>query len=603
MNSIMKKAFAFIMLLVSIMASANDHFTFETAGELNTLVRINEQKHYVLLPIEERAPELWMKVIYNNKQVDKICVRLAQNTVDYYVPYDLSRYDVRQLVLDVRLTDNRIWRRAGHEWLEKICLSDSFDTENVEPYRPSFHHTPAYGWMNDPNGMFYDPKTGLWHLYFQYNPYGSMWQNMTWGHSESKDLLHWVYKGLAIVPNDFGTIFSGSCVIDHNNTAGFGEDAIIALYTSAGEYQCQSLAYSHDGGNTFTPYERNPILTADLPDFRDPNMFWNEETQEWNLVLACDQEMRFFTSKNLIDWKYESAFGKGFGSHEGVWECPDLFKLKVEGTNEEKWVLLCNINPGGPFGGSATQYFVGDWDGHVFSCKKYHDAKLGDSKWLDFGMDHYATVSFSGAPEGRTTVVAWMSNWLYANDVPTQQYRSANSLPRDLYLYKGVDGEYYVGVRASKETAALRGKKAVAASFTAASKPVSYKMEMPSVIDFIIKNQNAEAVHIAMTNARGEKTVMTYDLKEGSFTTNRIQSGKTSFSGSFAGATVTPILNKVQNTVKLTLFIDNCSVEAFGDDTWCQTNLIFPSVPYNHISVWTEEGKAQVSMTEWQISK
>lgn len=583
------------MLLAAFSASATaGQFTFNDAGELNTLVRINEQKHYVLLPIEERAPELTIRVIYNNRQVDRIVVRLAQNTVDYYVPFDLSEYDVNQLVLDVRQTDNRIWRRNAHDWHEKICLSDTFDTANVEKYRPAYHHTPAYGWMNDPNGMVYDPKTGLWHLYFQYNPYGSMWQNMTWGHSESRDLLHWEYKGISIIPNDLGQIFSGSCVIDHNNTAGFGEDAIIALFTSAGEYQSQSLAYSHDGGNHFTLYERNPILVADIPDFRDPNMFWNEETGEWNLVLACDQEMRFYTSPNLIDWTYQSAFGKGYGNHEGVWECPDLMRLPVEGTNDYKWVLICNINPGGPFGGSATQYFVGQWDGHTFTCEDHEE------KWLDYGRDHYATVSFSGAPNGRAVVLAWMSNWQYANDVPTYQYRSANSLPRDLYLYKGTDGRTYAGVRASEETSNLYGQLTLNKTVNANAKPATLRMKMPSVIDVTIRNKDAEAVNLVMSNARGERVTMTYDLKEGSFTTNRTLGGNYKFSGAFGSSTVTPIMHKTGNEIHLQIFVDNCSVEVFGDNKWSQTNLIFPSVPYNHLSVSTSDGTATVVVKEYE---
>lgn len=594
MKKLFLTAVAALCLALCYAEDATPTFTFEDAGEWNTLVRINEQKHYVLLPIEERAPELWVRVIYNNKQVDKICVRLAQNTVDYYVPYDLSAYDVRQLVLDVRQTDNRIWRREQHDWHKKICLSDTYDVTNVEKYRPAYHHTPAYGWMNDPNGMYYDPQTKLWHLYYQYNPYGSMWQNMTWGHSTSSDLLHWDYKGLAIVPNDLGTIFSGSCVIDHNNTAGFGADAVIALYTSAGEYQSQSLAYSTDGGMTFTPYARNPILVADLPDFRDPNMFWNEDTKEWNLVLACDQEMRFYTSPNLINWKYESAFGAGFGNHEGVWECPDLMKLKVEGTDQYKWVLLCNINPGGPFGGSATQYFVGDWDGHKFTC----DDRV--EKWLDYGRDHYATVSFSGAPEHRNVVMAWMSNWQYANDVPTYQYRSANSLPRDLYIYKGTDKNYYVGVRASSETQALRGKLISQKTVQASAKPVSLKMQMPSLIDVTVQNKSAEAFTLTMSNVRGEQVVMTYDMKEGAFTTNRTQGGNYKFSGAFGGTTLTPIVHKTGNSIHLQIFVDNCSVEVFGDDKWSQTNLIFPSVPFSRLAVSTDSGAASISIREYE---
>lgn len=198
-------------------------------------------------------------------------------------------------------------------------------------------------------------KDGVWHLYFQYNPYGSQWENMTWGHSTSTDLMHWEFQGKAVEPDAWGTIFSGSAVVDHNNTAGFDDSTVVAMYTTAGENQTQSLAYSTDNGKTFIKYEGNPVITSNTPDFRDPHMFWNEDIKKWNMILAEGQHMNIYSSDDLKAWTLESQFGAEYGNHGGVWECPDLMKLRVRGTDKYKWMLICNINPGGPFGGSATQ--------------------------------------------------------------------------------------------------------------------------------------------------------------------------------------------------------------------------------------------------------
>ncbi len=410
--------------------AANDGVEIDHLGVDNTLVRVTGDGRYLLLPVQESNDDARVNVLVDGKIEETFYVRLAKSKTDYVVPFDLSPYKGKNVILDVVTPQGR---SSVREAKEDVCwkgveLADSFDTSDRESrFRPAFHHTPLYGWMNDPNGMFY--KDGKWHLYYQYNPYGSKWQNMTWGHSVSSDLVNWEHLPLAIKPDGLGAVFSGSCVVDHDNTAGFGEDAVIALYTSAGKSQMQSFASSHDNGTTFTKYPANPVITLES-EARDPNMFWNEKTGEWNLVLAhaLDHEMLFFTSPDLKKCTLQSGFGKGEGCQDGVWECPDLFELPVDGTDEKKWVLLCNINPGGPFGGSATQYFIGDWDGKTFTADTDADGKI-PTKWLDYGKDHYATVSFSDAPDSRRTVIGWMSNWQYAAEVPTMQLAAPTLCP------------------------------------------------------------------------------------------------------------------------------------------------------------------------------
>ena len=308
-----------LLLIAGITSSMSQNLKIETLANDNYLIRVarNATEKYIIFPIEEAAPESQLKVIVDNTQHQLLNIRLALTHVDYYVPFCLDQYRGHDLTLFTHINiDRRNRGGVGSEiCLHDIRLADTFDTTNCEKYRPEYHHTPIYGWMNDPNGMFY--KDGLWHLYYQYNPYGSMWGNMHWGHSVSKDLINWQHKPFVLVPDANGTVFSGSCVVDYNNTAGFGPGAIIALYTSANEVQSQSLAYSLDNGETFHVYEGNPILTAEIPDFRDPNMFWHEATQRWILTMSAGQEMRIYSSPNLKEWTEESRFGRQYGCHSG----------------------------------------------------------------------------------------------------------------------------------------------------------------------------------------------------------------------------------------------------------------------------------------------
>ena len=546
-----------------VQSLSNNHSLYRINSE-------NQSKKYLLLPVQESAEVSNIKVIGGSRQLKTLNVRLANNHIDYYVPLCLQEFDEEKgLMLDVHV--NGTYRTDGgistFSCWKNLSFSDTFDMKNREQYRPVYHHTPAYGWMNDPNGMFY--KDGVWNLYFQHNPYGSQWENMTWGHSTSTDLVHWKFQGDPVQPDALGTVFSGSAVVDKENTSGFGKGAVIALYTSAGESQTQSMVYSTDNGKTFTKYEGNPVITSNVPDFRDPHMFWNEDIKKWNMILAAGLHMEIYTSDNLKDWKRESSFGEKYGNHGGVWECPDLMKMKVRGTNKEKWMLICNINPGGPFGGSATQYFIGDFDGHKFTC----ESKPEVTKWMDYGKDHYATVTFDNAPEGRRVAIAWMSNWQYANQVPTLQYRSGNSIPRDLGLFE-YKGETYCSVVPSPEMTAARSKKA--------TKSLSESCEM-------VVNLKGNST-ITLSNDKGEKVVMCYDAKAETFSMDRTKSGKMDFSNDFAATTKAPTYGKIS---QLRIFIDKSSIEVFdAEGKMAMTNLVFPTKPYNKVTV--KGGKYQV---------
>ena len=578
------------------------------------IMRAEGNSRYVLLPVQESSEITNVKVIVDNNVVKTLNVKLATDNIDYYVPLDISKFDGKPTAMK----DYACWKN--------ISYADTFDTANREKFRPAYHHTPVYGWMNDPNGMFY--KDGVYNLYYQYNPYGSQWENMTWGHSSSRDLVNWTDEGLAIEPDGLGTIFSGSCVVDKDNTAGFGAGAVVAFYTTAGENQTQSMAYSTDNGKTFTKYDGNPILTADVPDFRDPHVFRHEKSGRWILILAAGQEMRIYSSANLKDWTYESSFGKGYGCHEGVWECPDLFELPVEGKNYSKWVLVCNINPGGPAGGSATQYFTGTFDGHKFTC----DTKPEVTKWADYGKDNYAGVTFDNAPDGRRIMIGWMSNWQYANLTPFKQNRGANGLPRELKLYEK-NGKYYISEDVAPEVYALRkDTKNVADASVASEKMlagVAANMEGAFEIEADVTPDANGIAGIEISNNKRERTMIYFDMKQGKVVMDRTESGLTDFGkqavphdielawdkqraaegkqparitnsinykNDFALATWAPLslCEDGKKTYHVDIFVDKSSVELFVDGgRIAMTNLVFPVAPYENVKLYTQGGKAE----------
>ncbi len=591
------------MMLSTIAAasavSASDGVEVNHLGVNNTIVRINGDGKYLMLPVQESNDDARIVVLVDGNIDKTVNVRLAKSKVDYFVPFDLTSYRGRNVLLNVITTQNRSNIREAKDdacW-KNLSLADTFDISNREKYRPAYHHTPLYGWMNDPNGMFY--KDGVWHLYYQWNPYGSKWQNMTWGHSSSTDLVNWNHHPAAIEANGLGAVFSGSSVVDTENTAGFGKNAVVSLYTSADLSQIQSIAHSVDHGHTFEIYPGNPVITLES-EARDPNMFWDTANNRWVLSLAhaLDHEMLFFTSPDLKNWTLQSAFGKGKGAQDGVWECPDLFKLKVDGTDEEKWVLVCNINPGGPFGGSATQYFVGDFDGTAFKADTDADGNI-PTKWMDYGKDHYATVSWSGAPHNRRTLIGWMSNWQYAAEVPTLQYRSANTLPREAGLFKNADGQIYMSSAPSPELVNIRDKEIVKVNNKSAGRknrvfslPVSNDGVCEILLD--LDCRRADSVDIRIANNADESVTLRYNTSNHSLSFDRRHSGIVDFSQDFPAVTVAPTFEN-DKKISLRIFIDKSSMEVFGNNgKFVMTNLVFPTMPYSTLSISATGGSAKI---------
>ena len=619
-NSMITKA-ACLMLMASATTSAfAQKMNIEHKGD-TTIIKVENPTKYLLLPIQEEKDEAQVLLDTGSKDDTWMDVRLAQNGSDYFVPFALGKGKTATVKI--------LGLKKDALALSLLKLSDTFDTTNTDYYRPSYHFTPLYGWMNDPNGMVY--KDGEYHLYFQYNPYGSKWGNMHWGHAVSKDLVHWEHLDPAIARDPVGHIFSGSSVIDKKNTAGFGKDAIIAIYTNSSENlgQVQCIAYSNDNGRTFTKYEGNPVLTPfdGLKDFRDPKVFWYEKGKCWYMIVSADKETRFYKSKNLKKWTYVSAFGKGLGQQPCQYECPDFFQLPVNGDKKKmKWVMTMNINPGCWFGGSATEYFVGDFDGKNFTCPDAHDVK-----WLDWGKDHYATVTFSNTGD-RVLGITWMSNWQYANLTPFKQNRGANGLPRELKLYEK-NGKYYVSENVAPEVYALRKETKDLADASVADakdlKGVAANMEGAFEIEADVTPDANGIAGIEISNNKRERTLIYFDMKQGKVVMDRTESGLTDFGkqavphdielawdkqraaegkepariansinykNDFALATWAPLslCEDGKKTYHVDIFVDKSSVELFVDGgRIAMTNLVFPVAPYENVKLYTQDGKAE----------
>lgn len=484
---------------------------------------------------------------------------------------------------------------------QKNIEHQNINLSEEEMYRPNFHFTPKKNWMNDPNGMFY--YNGYYHLYFQYHPDSNVWGPMHWGHAISKDMITWVEQPIAIYPDEHGTIFSGSAVVDVENTSGFGEvnqaSPIVAMYTSSKKLegndnwlQTQSIAYSNDEGQTFTKYKDNPVIkNPDIKDFRDPKITWDEDRNKWVMVLAAGDNIMFYESNNLKDWNLLSNFGKGIGAHGGVWECPDLFKLPVIGTNESKWVLLVSINPGGPNGGSATQYFVGDFDGKTFTLDKDFENNLTKQHtyWIDFGKDNYAGVSWSNAKtkDGGILMLGWMSNWNYAQEVPTQAWRSAMTVARKVQLKKSNSG-YRLISNPVNELNSYRSKKIKKENIAISNKA---KIIDASVVDlssteinFHISNIKDNGFTFRLTNDAGDELLFGYDNNSNTFFIDRKKSGKVNFSEKFSEKITKAIRTSSNNNLSATILLDKTSIELFYDDgETVLTEIFFPNKPYSEL--------------------
>lgn len=620
-NNMMKAA---CLLMAAATAATNtvqaQKMNVEHHGD-TTVISVQNPTKYLLLPIQEEQDEAQVLLSTGSKDDTWMDVRLAQNGTDYYVPFALGNGKTATVKI--------LGLKKDALAINLMRLSDTFDTTNTDYYRPSYHFTPLYGWMNDPNGMVY--KDGEYHLYFQYNPYGSKWGNMHWGHAVSRDLIHWEHLDPAIARDPVGHIFSGSSVVDKKNTAGFGKDAIIAIYTnnSVNHDEVQCIAYSNDNGRTFTKYEGNPVLTPfdGLKDFRDPKVFWYEKDKCWFMIVSADKETRFYKSKNLKKWDYVSAFGKGLGQQPCQYECPDFFQLPVNGDEKnKKWVMTMNINPGCWFGGSATEYFVGDFDGKNFTCPDANDVK-----WLDWGKDHYATVTFSNTGS-RVLAITWMSNWQYANLTPFKQNRGANGLPRELKLYEK-NGKYYISEDVAPEALALRKSTKELGSQTVEGEKAfagaTSGMEGAFEIEADVTADANGIAGIELYNNKRERTLIYIDMKEGKVVMDRTESGLTDFGkqsvphdielawdkqraaegkqpariensinykNDFALATWAPLslCQEGKKAFHLDIFADKSSIELFVDGgRIAMTNLVFPVAPYENVKLYSKGGKAE----------
>lgn len=456
-----------------------------------------------------------------------------------------------------------------------------------EPHRPQIHFSPKANWMNDPNGMVYYKHT--YHLFFQYYPDSTVWGPMHWGHATSKDLVHWQQQPIALYPDSLGYIFSGSAVIDKDNTSGFGKNGVapmVAIFThhdpngekeGRNDFQNQSLAYSLDEGKTWTKYEGNPVLkNPGIRDFRDPKLQWYEKDKKWVMALAASDRIIFYSSKDLKNWNIESEFGKGVGAHGGVWECPDIFPLHYQG--KTVWVLLVNINPGGPNGGSATQYFTGDFDGKTFSPYQT------DTRWLDYGPDEYAGVTWFNTGK-RRIFLGWMSNWEYANVVPTQKWRSAMTVPRELDLSKK-GAKYYVTSQPVKELEILNKTSLHLHDIDAKSFDLTSRTgELSGPAYLKITSDKIESFSIILSNSLNEKVSIGYDAIGNNYYIDRTKSGNTDFAKRFAAKATAPRLSD-DTSMNMILVIDDASVEMFADNgISVMTSIFFPNETFSQINI------------------
>ena len=460
----------------------------------------------------------------------------------------------------------------------------------TEMYRPQYHFSPEEKWMNDPNGLVY--HEGVYHLFYQYYPDDIVWGPMHWGHAVSDDMVHWKHKPIALYPDEHGLIFSGSAVVDINNTSGFGkngETPLVAMFTyhlmegeksGRNDFQTQGIAYSLDNGDTWEKYEGNPVIgNSGIKDFRDPKVFWHEETEQWIMTLVAGDHAKFYSSPNLKDWEYLSDFGQRQGAHGGVWECPDVFPLPVEGSEEQKWVLIISINPGAPNGGSGTQYFIGEFDGKRFIS----DQK--EAKWLDYGTDNYAGVTYNNTPNNERIFIGWMSNWDYARDTPTKKWRSAMTLPRDLSLRKIEDDYFLINYPLSTVDDLAKSVLAREDEIPPSENETFYTEGLQqSHIKFKTASKDFK---ISIKNAAGEVVEVSMDSKSNSLLLDRMKSGQVNFQAEFGNKKHhAPMDNLGTESYEVSIFLDWSSIEVFLDGgLYAMTDQIFPTEPFNELVI------------------
>lgn len=485
----------------------------------------------------------------------------------------------------------------AQDQLKPMSTSETHSVTYREAFRPRYHFSPEAHWMNDPNGLIY--HKGVYHLFYQYYPDAMVWGPMHWGHAESKDLLHWEHREVALAPDSLGYIFSGSAVFDAQNVSRLGsadQPPMLAFFTyhhpelekqGSNAYQYQGLAYSLDQGRSWEKYRDNPVVAnPGWKDFRDPKVFWDEPRQQWVMLLVGGDRLLVYTSSDLLHWEKRSEFGHDRGAHGGVWECPDLFPLRLEGESRDRWVLLISINPGGPNEGSATQYFVGDFDGKAFTTDQQ------EALWIDWGTDNYAGVTYNGLPSDQRIFIGWMSNWNYGQKVPTHPWRSAMTLPRELFLFKRND-QILLGNRPVKQARQLLEKTLEVNS--TANDPGVLLTEglMRSRLRFTAASGPWS---IELANEQGESFRLGYEAETSTFFADRTQSGNTDFDPAFARG-IHSMPYPAKGNMQVEIWIDASSVEIFLDGgQGVMTELCFPTQPYDRVRL------LQGLLSNWEVS-
>jgi fructan beta-fructosidase len=547
---------------------------------------------YLMVPVQNGSSYSLLTICDSTgKELTSQRIRIARDAVDRYLPLYTGGVAGQEIQIILSMDyENSIF--------ESKLYTDTVSglTPKKDNYRPVYHHSPAFGWMNDPNGMVY--HDGVYHLFYQHYPYGTYWSDMHWGHATSTDLIHWEQHPIALFPDEYGYMFSGSIVVDEKNTAGFGEGAFVAVYTSTHPSQAQSLAYSLDQGMTWHKYGA-PVLYGE-GDFRDPKVFWYEPQDCWMLILANGHQVGIYSSPDLKQWKHELGWGKGIGAHGGVWECPDLIQVPVEGTNEMKWVMLVSINPGGIAGGSGTQYFIGDFMGNDFVLDT---ASKSGSLWVDYGKDNYAGVTWSGIrdKENRPLFIGWMSNWDYSGGTPygTSPFRGQNTFPRALSLVQTPDGLRLKSAPVEQMNN-LRSDVEYSVPITTISSvwqsdPIKPMLDGTYLIEMELENVK-KSWKLTLKNSKNQFVAVGYNATTNEVYVDRKKSGITNCGNGFATANQVGRLSNDESAHQATILVDRSSIELFiNGGRMVLTDLAYPSQPYNQLELSPEGGLLNVN--------
>jgi fructan beta-fructosidase len=498
--------------------------------------------------------------------------------------------------------------KTGHLHNMMNDINPEYKGNFRKPFRPKIHFAPQKGWMNDPNGLIYYNKE--YHLFYQHIPDRTDHNgSLHWGHAKSKDLFNWEHLPIALRPDQNGDIWSGCIIVDNMNSSKLQsgiQKVLVAIFTQNNkDVQEQSLAFSNDCGMSWTLYPDNPILSnPGLKDFRDPKVFWHPESSHWIMVVAAGHCVQIYKSQNLLEWDLMSEFGKGEGCQKGIWECPDLFKLNVDGQKSlKKWVMLVSLLDGSPTNGPGVQYFIGEFDGQCFMNDNPPEIAL----WLDYGYDYYAATTFSNFPNSdrRQISIAWMNNWKYAQIIPTKNWRGMMTIPREFSLKYIDDRIRLFSIPVFERRKLINKMIKIENQKISSSKKlclVKNKINTPYELKINLKNNTATEFGIIFKNDLSECVILKYNYNESCLTIDRNKSGLTDFNSDFAKKENSAPLVISNKELSINIIVDVSSIEVFAENGQIVlTNLVFPTKPYDNIYVYTMDGEIQI--TQCSISE